>query len=244
MKRLLSGIIIGGILSTSVLAFADVDRWDALKATFKVLVDGKDFVAEYPTVAIEGRTYLPLKAVGDALGVSVQWNAAESRVEITRGSSSGTPGSSTSVVGTGINILMNKVDCKVGETAEVSLDLSNLPQQGLNNCDFSLVFDNTALEVVEVLPGEIIKNANVNFGYSIDNEKGKIGILFNDETGVGDDIIKTNGRFAKIKVKVKDDFSRKEEYNSFGLGLGANFADFDLKSLDYTFVMGGVNIKY
>lgn len=244
MKRLLSGIIIGGILSTSVLAFADVDRWDALRATFKVLVDGKDFVAEYPTVAIEGRTYLPLKAVGDALGVSVQWNAAESRVEITRGSSGDTSGSSTSVAGTGINVIVSKADCKIGETAEVFIDFSNLPQQGLNNCDFGLTFDSSILEVVDVLPGEIVKNASVNFSYSIDNEKGKVGMLFSDETGVGNELIKTNGRFAKIKVKVKDSYTGKIDYSGFGLNLGANFADFDLKSLDNTFVMGGVNIKY
>ncbi|NLD47054.1 MAG: hypothetical protein GX660_07625 [Clostridiaceae bacterium] len=247
MKRLLSGLIIGGIISTSVLAFADVQKWDALKATFKVLVDGKDFVAEYPTVAIEGRTYLPLKAVGDALGVSVQWNAAESRVEIEKsGSSSNTPapGNTTSTIaGSGINIVLSKVDCKVGETVEMFIDLSNISQEGLNNCNFGLVYDNTALEVVDIIAGDIVTNPNVNFGFSIDNEKGKLGIIFSDETGVGNDLIKTNGRFAKIKVKVKDDYTRPEDFSGFGLNIGAAFANFELQPLDHTFVMGGVNIK-
>lgn len=42
----------------------------------------KKFESDKPIVAIEGSTYLPLKAIGDVLGVPVQWNEKLRRVEV------------------------------------------------------------------------------------------------------------------------------------------------------------------
>ncbi len=55
----------------------------AERADFPILSDGAALSIERPVVTIEGFTYLPLKAIGDALGIPVYWNATLSRVEIT-----------------------------------------------------------------------------------------------------------------------------------------------------------------
>ena len=51
-------------------------------ASFKVLVNGKEFTSDPPALVVEGRTYLPLRAIGEALGVPVDWNAELNQAEV------------------------------------------------------------------------------------------------------------------------------------------------------------------
>lgn len=59
-------------------------QFTAETAGFKVMVDGTEFVSDKPTLVVDGRTYLPLRALGDCLGVDVEWNAEIGRVEVTK----------------------------------------------------------------------------------------------------------------------------------------------------------------
>lgn len=79
MKKFVSGVVAGAILTGSVGYAA---QYIAETATFKVMVNGKEFVSDKPTVAIDGSTYLPLKAIGEVLGVPVAWNADLNQVEV------------------------------------------------------------------------------------------------------------------------------------------------------------------
>lgn len=248
MKRLISGLIIGSILSTSVLVFADSQKWDALKATFKVLVNGQEFLSDKPTVAIEGSTYLPLKAIGDALGVSVQWNAQESRVEVTKpteGNSPSTPVANTDIA-PGINISVDSVESKAGSTTDLYVNLSNIPDGGLNNCDFGLLFESDIIEIISVTAGDIVKNPDVNFGFNIDKANGRLNILYSDETGKGLEQIDSNGKFAKITFKSRDGIfgekSGERIGSEFGIAIGSTFADYKLKGLKFAFILGEITI--
>lgn len=80
MKKFISGFVTGAIAvgTAGVLAMS----YTANTADFKVLVNGKEFVSDPPALEVEGRTYLPLRAIGDALGVPVTWNEAEYRAEV------------------------------------------------------------------------------------------------------------------------------------------------------------------
>lgn len=79
MKKFITGIIVGSLL-TSTIAFAA--SYIANPPTFKVLVNGKEFISDPPTLVVEGNTYLPLRAMGDALGVPVKWNEELRQVEV------------------------------------------------------------------------------------------------------------------------------------------------------------------
>nr|DAU04250.1 MAG TPA: copper amine oxidase [Caudoviricetes sp.] len=79
MKKFVSGMLAGAVLAGTVAFGA---QYAADTATFKVLVNGKEFNSDKPIVAIEGSTYLPLKAIGEALGVPVRWNAELKQVEV------------------------------------------------------------------------------------------------------------------------------------------------------------------
>ena len=78
MKKFISGLIVGTIIAGSAFAASYV----AEPASFKVLVNGKEFVSDPPALVVEGRTYLPLRAMGDALGVPVTWNAELNQAEV------------------------------------------------------------------------------------------------------------------------------------------------------------------
>ena len=82
MKKLISGLVITGLLSTCMLAYAETASWTAQKATFKVLVRGKEYTSETPPIVIDGRTFLPLRAMGDVLGVPVDWNTKLNQAEV------------------------------------------------------------------------------------------------------------------------------------------------------------------
>lgn len=83
MKKTLKVIIccvLAVVLTMSSLAFAA--GYKAVVPTFNVLVNGERFYSEPPVIVIDGRTYLPLRAMGDALGVYVEWNDTLGQVEV------------------------------------------------------------------------------------------------------------------------------------------------------------------
>lgn len=82
-------VIIALFLVGSTIALAATVRtFTATEATFTIVVDGSAVTLDSatPPVVIDGRTYLPLRALGEILGVGVEWNAQLGRVEVASGS--------------------------------------------------------------------------------------------------------------------------------------------------------------
>lgn len=82
MKKVILGILLGFMMAMAFSSFANSDFLTAQIATFDIEVSGEKFEGENPPVVIGGRTYLPLRDIGEALGVSVEWNGTERKVEI------------------------------------------------------------------------------------------------------------------------------------------------------------------
>ena len=79
MKKFIIGFLLGAMVF-GIAGYAVT--YVAQPATFKVLVNGKEFVSDPPALVVEGKTYLPLRAMGDALGVPVEWNAELNQAEV------------------------------------------------------------------------------------------------------------------------------------------------------------------
>lgn len=79
MKKFICGTLTGAVLAGTA-AFAAI--YTAEPATFKVLVNGEEFESDPPAMVIDGSTYLPLRAMGNALGVPVEWNSELNRAEV------------------------------------------------------------------------------------------------------------------------------------------------------------------
>jgi len=83
MKKVVLGFILGVITTISVTAIAaNIEVFQAQKATFDIYIGNQKFQPENPALVVEGRTYLPLRATGEALGVEINWNEELKRVEI------------------------------------------------------------------------------------------------------------------------------------------------------------------
>ncbi len=80
MKRFIGGFLAGAMLFGSIGAFAV--QYAANPVDFKVLVNGEEFTSDPPALEVNGRTYLPLRAIGDALGVPVTWNEELRQAEV------------------------------------------------------------------------------------------------------------------------------------------------------------------
>ena len=81
MKRFISGFIAGALIFSMLGVFAAV-TYVAKPLDYKVMVNGKEFTSDPPPLEVDGRTYLPLRAMGDALGVPVNWNEELRQAEV------------------------------------------------------------------------------------------------------------------------------------------------------------------
>lgn len=79
-KQLITGIVIGATAATAVAFAGDLRTFVATEADFPVVVNGSPVTLDMPVVTIQDRTYLPLRAMGDILGVSVDWDGSQAVV--------------------------------------------------------------------------------------------------------------------------------------------------------------------
>jgi len=80
MRKVFIGLLIGFILGSFTIVFAS--EFNTQVADFSVFVNGKLFKSDKPILLINDNTYMPLKAIGEALGVPVKWNNEKYCVEI------------------------------------------------------------------------------------------------------------------------------------------------------------------
>jgi len=81
----ITGLVLGAALFTGITVFAANSRnYQAQAATFPIYINGEEWETDSPVVVIDGRTYLPLKALGDVLGADVKWNEKLFRVDISK----------------------------------------------------------------------------------------------------------------------------------------------------------------
>ena len=107
MKKFICGFLIGAMLFGTIGAFAV--SYVANPVDFKVLVNGEEFVSDPPALEVEGRTYLPLRAMGEALGVPVTWNEELRQAEVGTAPSDSTV---SSTVQTSDKWKMTYLNCK------------------------------------------------------------------------------------------------------------------------------------
>ena len=81
MKKFIIGFLVGAVLFSALGVIAAT--FIAEIAPFKVFVNGNEFVGTTGEIlVVEGRTYLPLRDMGNALGIAVNWNEKLGQVEV------------------------------------------------------------------------------------------------------------------------------------------------------------------
>ncbi len=68
MKKFIAGVIVGFLLSLSVVGFAGNQ--------VKLIVDDREVECDVPPQIINGRTLVPVRFVAEALGAKVEWGTS------------------------------------------------------------------------------------------------------------------------------------------------------------------------
>src|SRR5574343_1231874 len=83
IKDIIIGIIVGCVLigTTPVLADSITQSIEVVLNSVKVQIDGENLNAN--TILYNGTTYLPMRAVAEAVGKDVEWNQSTMTANIT-----------------------------------------------------------------------------------------------------------------------------------------------------------------
>ncbi len=84
LKHLIIGIIIGGIIfgGLPVFAFNGTKQIEAIYKEIIITLDGKEVEMDVEPFQYDGRTFVPVRFVSEALGAEVNWKAETNTVEI------------------------------------------------------------------------------------------------------------------------------------------------------------------
>ena len=139
--------------------------------------------------------------------------------------------------GFGINV--GNVAGVRGETVIVPISFKNVTASGVNNCNFDVLFDSNAFEVIKVEAGSIVPNPNMNFDSYL-ARKGDIKIVFNDATQMSYPI-KNDGIFAKVSLKIKENIAL-DTYNIKISNIDLADSDLSTIKVENTDISGKVTV--
>lgn len=105
MKKFMSGLLIGGVLATSVTAFAATTvNMQAVYSVKRLVVDGVDTGKGNVAFVSNGTTYVPLRTVSDALGHDISWDSNTKTIYINKANSNVGNGEPTDLPQSGGNV--------------------------------------------------------------------------------------------------------------------------------------------
>lgn len=137
-------------------------------------------------------------------------------------------------------ISIGSASATADETIVVPLSVDTVPKNGIGSCNFNIKYDNKALEVVEITPGNITKNISSTLEFANIESTGMISYLFTSSTD-GKDAITKPGIVSNIKFKVKKDAAKgKIELTN---GTTGAFGDKSLNKITASFNNGQITIK-
>lgn len=75
MRKFIAGLVVGVVMASAGLSFAN--------STVRLFVNGREIHSDVPPQIIDGRTLVPARALAEALGATVGWDAEARAVVIT-----------------------------------------------------------------------------------------------------------------------------------------------------------------
>ncbi|URZ01442.1 cohesin domain-containing protein [Clostridium felsineum] len=105
---------------------------------------------------------------------------------------------------------------KKGDNVKVKIITNKVSGKNTVCCDFKIKYDPNNFEVSKVVPGSILKDPKDNFDYTIDGKNGIVSFLYSyTDKNLGKELISTDGEFATINIKVKNEAKKGKSQISF-----------------------------
>ena len=81
MKKFIAGLIVGIVMATALGGYA-MTKVTGEYVNFNFLINGEKKVSDVTPVAINGRSYLPIRSIGDMLGLDVDYDGGTNTIMI------------------------------------------------------------------------------------------------------------------------------------------------------------------
>jgi len=137
-----------------------------------------------------------------------------------------------------INLRVAAASAKAGTSVTVAVSFDTITEKGVGCCNFSLEYDDTRIELLEITPGEIIDNAN-NLEYALADSGGKISFLFAGENE--NDVISRTGVFAYLKFMVYENAAKPDV--ALTIADEGSFGDAALNRVEAVFTDGKITVQ-
>ena len=131
---ILLGILIGSMFMTSAAAISETVQKTLLYNNLKITLDGEEVIPKdangvyVEPFAIDGTTYLPVRAISNALGLGVDWDQKTSTVILTSPKEETDPASPTGLVlydANGVKITYNGIETDMFGDVDIKLMIEN-----------------------------------------------------------------------------------------------------------------------
>jgi len=135
MKKFVSGLLIGFLLAIPTYALAEQESMigKTVGAEYPVFIDGK--VLEVPAIVVDGRSFAPVRAIGEAMGLNVSFE------------------NQTVILKSPVPEVQKEQEKEGGEMTELPQKTKEEPEFGytLDNIDHAIAIQESNIRVVKAM---------------------------------------------------------------------------------------------
>ncbi len=120
----------------------------------------------------------------------------------------------------GFGVSISNATVKAGESFELTLDMANIPETGINGCDFGISYDASLVTVTDVTLGSLAKDVSaveneLDDPFKVNIEDGVINVMYALGTTDASYYLAGSGTFLTIAGTVSEDAAAgaKSEFN-------------------------------
>ena len=145
-----------------------------------------------------------------------------------------------------VELTLGTAQGEAGKTVTVPVNLSSVDKEGVYGYSFTIKYDNTKFDGVEVVPSELNPSAEDNFIATVDEATGTIKISYVSSQIDDSETIFTDGKIADIKFNVKSETAEGTYKVDAVEGTGSVAyvnADYSTGSYDVKYNDGSISVK-
>ena len=139
-----------------------------------------------------------------------------------------------------ISVEIGEASGAKGDIVEIPIEYSNIPKCGINSLSYELIYNNEDIDIIDLVPGNIIANPQDDLTVSVNSDNGIIYFEYINTSKDKEKMLTIDGTFATILAKIKSE-SLKFSPIEFSKNI-PYFKNYDSIKFPSVFKAGGVEI--